>query len=180
MFAPSEATRDLVTSRFPDLSPRIEVVAHPHCGPIRSSLTPPDEIPLLEVAIVGHLEPHKGENTVLDLIRADAGPRRYHLFGTTKDSRLRAIPPHREQRLGRGRVVRHGSFLRRDLGGILRRSGVHVGLLPSVWPETFSYTLSDLVAAGLPVVIGEGGCAGRPGSRPIGSGSSATPATSVP
>ena len=38
---------------------------------------------------------------------------------------------------------------------------IHVGLQLSIWPETFSYTLSELVDAGVPVIAGNLGAQGE-------------------
>ena len=45
----------------------------------------------------------------------------------------------------------HGSYQRRDLPGLVARYGISAWLIPSVWPETFSFTTHEAIATGLPV-----------------------------
>ena len=54
------------------------------------------------------------------------------------------------ERLGPERVIRR--YRREELPGIVARIAPHAGLLLSIVPETFSYTLSELWATGVPPV----------------------------
>jgi glycosyltransferase involved in cell wall biosynthesis len=46
-----------------------------------------------------------------------------------------------------------GSYTQEELPGLLRDHPVDVMLLLSTWPETFSYTLSESIAAGVPPIV---------------------------
>jgi hypothetical protein len=55
--------------------------------------------------------------------------------------------------LGDGvRVVRHGAYDRDEIVAALVRARIDLGLLLPAWPETYSYTLTELLAANLPIV----------------------------
>lgn len=73
----------------------------------------------------------------------------WHVFGQTDlfdfDRRLDALGSS-------VRIVRHGAYDRDTIVPRLAEAGVDLGLLLPAWPETFSYTLSELVAARLPVI----------------------------
>lgn len=45
----------------------------------------------------------------------------------------------------------HGSYDRKDIAGLARDYGVTDWLIPSIWPETFSFTTHEALATGLPV-----------------------------
>jgi GT2 family glycosyltransferase len=45
----------------------------------------------------------------------------------------------------------HGDYRVQDLPGLVARYGITDWLIPSVWPETFSYTTHECLATGLPV-----------------------------
>lgn len=49
-------------------------------------------------------------------------------------------------------VTLKGAYLKRDLPRILASAEVNVAFFSSIWPETFSFVVSELHAAGLPVV----------------------------
>lgn len=48
-------------------------------------------------------------------------------------------------------AVVHGSYELRDLPGLIARYGISAWLVPSIWPETFSFTTHEALATGLPV-----------------------------
>ena len=109
------------------------------------------------VAFVGAFRPHKGARVFRDLVtrREVAGrPVEWSIFGSG-DAAL-----SREARGSGVRVAGHyraGSLARR-----LGEEGVDVALLLSVWPETYSLTLTECRAAGVPVLaFGHGAIAER-------------------
>jgi glycosyltransferase involved in cell wall biosynthesis len=50
-----------------------------------------------------------------------------------------------------GRIFLTGRYREAEVPHLLRRESPHVVFLPSVWPETWCYTLSHSLASGLPV-----------------------------
>ena len=48
-------------------------------------------------------------------------------------------------------VMRHGGYAIIDLPQIVERYGITDWLIPSIWPETFSYTTHEALATDLPV-----------------------------
>ena len=45
----------------------------------------------------------------------------------------------------------HGGYLRSEIPALMARYGITDWLIPSIWPETFSYTTHEAIATGLPV-----------------------------
>ena len=45
----------------------------------------------------------------------------------------------------------HGGYLRHEIPALVARYGITDWLIPSIWPETFSYTTHEAIATGLPV-----------------------------
>jgi len=54
---------------------------------------------------------------------------------------------HRSERL---RVT--GAYRRDDLVDLIEAHGINMFLFPSIWPETFSYVVAEMIALGLPIV----------------------------
>jgi hypothetical protein len=50
------------------------------------------------------------------------------------------------------RVVLHGRYARREISALLAEAGIDLVVLLPNWPETFSYTLSEALLAGIPVI----------------------------
>jgi glycosyltransferase involved in cell wall biosynthesis len=110
----------------------------------------------VRVAIVGKWATVKGAERVPALLAAcrdlDVV---WHLFGATDGASLRRV------RGSTRRLVVHGAYQRDALAPRLARAGCHVALLPSVFAESFSLVLSELVAAGLPVIASDLGALGE-------------------
>ncbi|MBK9376495.1 MAG: glycosyltransferase [Holophagales bacterium] len=105
------------------------------------------------VAFVGAYRPHKGALVFEELLGRHSGsaarPVRWSIYGSGDPGLLL-----RAKGLG-ARVRGHyraGGLVRR-----LREERVDLALLLSVWPETFSLTLSECRAAGVPVLAFEHG-----------------------
>jgi len=46
----------------------------------------------------------------------------------------------------------HGRYRREELAALVEHYGIQVMLIPSIWPETFSYTVSESLLLGCPVI----------------------------
>ncbi|MEE0998386.1 MAG: glycosyltransferase [Treponemataceae bacterium] len=60
----------------------------------------------------------------------------------------------------RKNVVWYGNYKHDDLPRILEKSAVDLVVFPSVWPETFSYVISELIQMNLPIVCFDLGAQG--------------------
>lgn len=60
----------------------------------------------------------------------------------------------------RGLGVAHGRYARSELPAILTKIGPSVGLILSIWPETYCHTLTELWASGIPVIAFDIGAVG--------------------
>ena len=110
----------------------------------------------LRVAVIGAIGFHKGAAVLaecaIDAAKRDL-PIEYHVIGyTDRDEAL----------LSTGKVRIHGRYEEAELQTKLVESGASLAFLPSIWPETFCYTLSAAFEAGLyPVAFDMGAPAGR-------------------
>ena len=142
--------KNLVVAEHPDAlagwSPTVSPVAAPAGRDIR-------------VAIVGALSPMKGadvvEEAVLDA-RNRSLPITFKLFGYAYRS------------LAEGeKFVVHGSYPPADLPSLLTAWKPDIVWFPALWPETYSYTLSECFRLGLPVLVSDlGALADRIKTRP--------------
>ncbi len=122
------------------LAPHEPVPAVP--PPVRAPKPRRDGV--LRIALLGVLAPQKGAAlaaTVAEL----ADPRRFafHLLGAPE----RPLPPPAAER-----IAVTGTYAEADLPRLIARARPDVLWFPAQWPETYSYTLSAALAAGLPIV----------------------------
>ncbi|OWV51916.1 glycosyl transferase [Mameliella alba] len=126
---------------------RIEV--HPHALHADVPAIPrPDGPPV--IGVLGSLAPHKGAGVVQRLSRAL----------TPRDPGLVLLgeidPAYRLHRPAR----HHGRYAVEDLPALVDRYGITCWFIPSVWPETFSFTTHEALASGLPVMVFDLGAQG--------------------
>lgn len=110
----------------------------------------------LRIAVVGLPKVVKGRNRLPALISAarDVGVE-WHFFGATEGDGLRDV-----RRTG-AQVFVHGAYRRPMLAARLVEAGCHAALLASIGVEAFSLTLSEIVAAGIPVIATQLGAIGE-------------------
>lgn len=143
--APSSDTARRIEKYAPELS----IVPRPHreATDLRARrVAEPYQGGTLRVAVIGAIGPHKGA----DVLRACA-----------EDAERRGLPIHfvvigytSIPELGsRSNVTVTGAYQEHEVYDRLAEAGTHVAFLPSVWPETFCYTLSIAIASKLPVCV---------------------------
>jgi glycosyltransferase involved in cell wall biosynthesis len=150
---PSAAARDRARLHLGfDLS-RARVLPHGSDAVLDAERPPRGE--RLQVAIVGEVAfPIKGADNYLELLRLSAGlPVDWHFFGGTNafgfDGQVKALP---------GLSVEfHGRYQREEISNLLARKGIDLCVLLPEADETFSFVLSEVVTAGVPVIANRKG-----------------------
>lgn len=137
----SEASRRLLLKAYPFLE-RTTLV--PHLSDYVPSRTPVvDTSAPLVIGILGTIDVQKGAAIVTEIARRlerEASEARVVVLGT-----LNAACSSR-------RLHVTGPYERQDLPGLVERHGINMFLFPSIWPETFSYVVAEMMALGLPIV----------------------------
>jgi len=142
--APSADAAARLTRYFPELS----VDVRPHATPLAliPLAAPPAERSALRIALIGAIGTHKGYQVLLACARdarARDLPIEFVIIGySEKDAPL----------LATGKVFVTGYYGEAEAPHILQRERPDIAWLPSVWPETWCYTLDYALAANLPVV----------------------------
>ena len=154
VLAPSSFVREIAAQHFPGI--RCDVIPPGiDLSRLRGTASiPPDfaaHAPALRVAVVGAIGPHKGSAPLAALVdRLNGSGIGIVVIGYT-DSQLRrgwSTP---------GRYYVHGPYVDDELPALLRGYATELVLFPNRLPESFSYTLSEVWAAGVPVIVPEDG-----------------------
>jgi GT2 family glycosyltransferase/glycosyltransferase involved in cell wall biosynthesis len=137
---------------FPELrEARFEVIEHGRDLDQQASLAEfPSPGQPARVLLLGHVEVHKGAGLVADLQRLDRERQalEFHLLGNLTD----------EVTLD---VVDHGTYRREELAQRLAEIRPAAVALLTIWPETYSHTLTEAWSAGIPVVASRLGALGE-------------------
>ena len=143
--APSGDAARRIRQTFPALD--VSVRPHPEAAVSGRAATPWQAGERLRVLLLGAILRHKGSEIVVkaaDYVQRKKLPLDFVVVGYTD----------RDNELRRNKHVRiTGVYAQADLPGILEREKCHLALIPSVWPETYCYTLSEVLLAGFPVAV---------------------------
>jgi GT2 family glycosyltransferase/glycosyltransferase involved in cell wall biosynthesis len=111
-----------------------------------SRSTPAPEGERIRVIVLGAISHQKGYHVLLECAR-NAAERdlslEFVVIGYTRDDAAL---------MATGRVFITGPYIEREVGALLARERGHAAFVPSVTPETWCYTLSYILRAGMPAV----------------------------
>jgi glycosyltransferase involved in cell wall biosynthesis len=149
----STASREVLVGVYPELAARdFRVIEHGRDFPVQLELaTVPSPQGPVRIAVPGHLHYHKGSDFIRRLAEHDRqrqGVLELHFFGTT-DPILREVGIH------------HGPYPRAAMASRLAAVRPSFVGLFSVWAETYSHTLTEAWALGVPVLGSGLGALGR-------------------
>ncbi|TNJ35419.1 glycosyltransferase [Arenimonas terrae] len=154
--APSEFARRRLCAIAPALSARAwQVIPHglaPFAAPAPARPPRPADAPL-RVLVPGRLDGGKGEHLIAAML--DSLPPGIELI-------LLGCGHAADRFAGRPGLQVQRDYRRDELPSWIERLAPDLALLPSTVPETFSYTLSEMLALGLPVL---GASPGAPAER---------------
>ena len=149
LIAFSPASAGIIAAAHPELRDKIHIQPHDLLQAI-PRLPPPDG-PRKVIGILGAIGPQKGAGVVSALSQTVAG--RSDL-GLAVIGRIAPGYP-----LG-AHVPLHGAYVIEDIPMLAARYGITHWLIPSIWPETFSYTVHECLATGLPTLAFDLGAQG--------------------
>lgn len=144
-----------VALRLKRYFPTLDFVVRPHEPPIALPAVPQAARPAVHhVLVAGSLSVIKGYEVVLGLARSAAARHaglRFTLLGhSVNDQALRAAG-----------VDVKGRYEEADLAALIDEAAPDLILLPSVWPETYSYVLSGAMASGRRLAVFDLGAPAR-------------------
>ncbi len=147
----SQSSKELIQKAYPSLSDsKFEVKPHVvnWVRPVVISKTSET----INVAVLGHLTVHKGASIICDIadyIYRSGYNITIHHFGSeyihdnniSKSFNLNPI------------IAKHGQYKKEDLSELMEKYEIDCILIPSIWPETFSYTTEEAIKMDLPVAV---------------------------
>lgn len=151
----SNTSARIVMSAYPKAGERMEVTPHTllqHIPHLPQSQTNER----LVVGVLGAIGPQKGAAIVqelskmvqhvddVDLVLIGKLDPEFHLSSGTRN---------------------HGQYELADFPKLAQKYEINIWLIPSIWPETFSYTTHECLATGLPVIAFDIGAQGEAVSR---------------
>ncbi|MBU5440999.1 glycosyltransferase [Paenibacillus sp. MSJ-34] len=147
IIAPSETAKEIVKKYYPMLP--ITVKEHELGIKIPYSYQKQyADSKELNIGFVGSIGPSKGSEILYELynyILNENLPINIRVIGTTQLHNVTYESPDKK-------LFVHGEYKREVMGELLQKYKVSLVIIPSVCPETFNYTTSEIMAAGYPII----------------------------
>ena len=112
-----------------------------------------DKIYKFRVAFIGGLDVAKGSKVVYDIINQGAHDVQWFTFGTVGDEKL--------QNLSKENYTAIGKYHAKDLPKLIEMHHIDIIGILSIWPETYSYTMSEAIMCEKPVIVTDIGALGE-------------------
>lgn len=148
---PSVDTKERYETYYPNLS--VQVIEH------GVNATTSEYVPTLDgtfhIAFIGIIGIHKGRKILKDTIKSaqlSTSKIHVHLFGSSDDDYL--CHNHRN-------YTYHGLYEKNELPNLLAEHKIDLICIMPVWPETYSYTLTEAIMANIPVIATNIGAVGE-------------------
>ncbi len=146
LVVPSPSVKDHIVTLQPELSlAKFTVIPHGYIEDLgivtETNVNNGDDT--FRIIVLGELSPHKGQALIESVVTRLPSNMHVYLLGCghagVSFKKFKNIT-----------II--ASYSHNELHSILTNINADIGLLLSIWPETFSYTLSELIAFGLPTV----------------------------
>lgn len=138
----SDSSRKIVAEVFPDCSAKIKVTPHAVALKQRCMVPGVDTDGRPVIGVLGAIGVQKGAKVLQELS---------HALDQSREARLVLIGYMDPAYPLAGTAHVHGPYDVRDVPALAKRYGISCWFIPSIWPETFSYTTHEALATGLPV-----------------------------
>jgi GT2 family glycosyltransferase len=148
----SPGTAALVTDIFPSVAAKgIHVIPHGRTfDSMEAAAAVPHVDEALRILVPGNLDVAKGSRICNELLALPVRREiELHVLGEPGD--LVSQPG----------LVLHGRYKRDEFGEKVRGIRPHIGVIFSIWPETYCHTLTEMWACGVPVVAIDRGAVGE-------------------
>ena len=140
VIVPSEDTKNKINHVY---DTKLTVIEH-GVDLVKSDYVPDINDNKLNVAYIGALSVNKGLYVFEDLIKATKNKNiTYHLFGISAYDRL-----HKNKK----NFINHGKYKREDIPKLLKENNIDLVCFFQIWPETYSYTVSEAINANVPII----------------------------
>lgn len=149
--APSHSAKEIFSQVFPISQEKLFVIEHGL--PARKALIKNLSQDKFRVAFVGGLCPEKGSRLITDMINQGNNDIVWHLFGIISDDVLSSLK--------KPNLIQHGMYRRDEIIDLLTENKIDLVCILSFWEETYCYTLSEAVLAGIPVMATDLGAMGE-------------------
>lgn len=141
----AEPIADIFVRVYPTIQNKIKIIPHTVRDYRRAKIKPHEEI---NIVVLGNISYQKGAGVICDMATKLPDNVNIIIVGEMKNAP--------------GNITVHGKYKANKLPKLMEKYQADIVFIPSIWPETFSYTTSEAMSMGLPVACFDMGApAGR-------------------
>jgi len=143
----SQSSKDIILRVYPYLDEKIIIKPHKvdYIETIDAIKYNKNRNSKIKIAVIGNINVSKGAKIIYEIAKYIDEKKitdiELHLFG---ELIYKYIHP---------KIIQHGKYKREQLPKLMLQNDIDIILIPSVWPETFSYTTEEAMKMGLPVAV---------------------------
>lgn len=144
----SFSARERIVRQMPALpASKFHVIPHGRDFPAFEHLQRlPDGSGPIRILVPGNIDEAKGLDLIAEILRLDSAKHfEFHVLGGVHLSRLAG------EKFPRLRL--HDRYAREDFAERVRAIAPHIGVVLSIWDETYCHTLTEMWSVGLPVAV---------------------------
>jgi glycosyltransferase involved in cell wall biosynthesis len=119
---------------YPDIQNKIKIIPHTVRNYRRAKIRPHDDI---NIVVLGNISLQKGAGVICDMANHLSAGTNIIIVGNMKNA-----PDN---------IFVHGKYNANRLPRLMEKYRADIVFIPSIWPETFSYTTSEAMSMGLPI-----------------------------
>lgn len=143
MITPTDSTKEIFQKYYPDLA--IQTIEH-GVEKLEYEYEREEKSEKKNIAFIGGINKIKGIDFLKKFItevNKENSKYNVHLFGSTSEDELNK---------SNGNYHYHGKYKREDITKLLKENRIDIVVLLAIWPETYSYTLTESLMAKVPVL----------------------------
>lgn len=146
IFTPSHSSKDIFEdyykNKFSKINFKINVKEH---GIDKIRIGEKKKTENFNIAFVGGIAPYKGSKIIYDLIKNNKNSSIvWHIFGNLGDQNLEVLETKN--------FIKHGRYDRNQITDLLLKNNIDLVCILSIWPETYSYTISESIQSQIPIL----------------------------
>jgi len=142
---PSQSAANLWLRIYPQFKNKLRIIQHNlnYLSNIVKKISEPNLY--FDVYVIGHIQEHKGRKIIHDILES--------IKNRTISIRIHILGEYVDDIFFNTSYLRiYGKYSHYEIINLLNNNKIDCFLMPSICPETFSYTAHEMMATGLPII----------------------------
>lgn len=140
----SNSSKDIFSKVYPKYKDKINLIPHDISGQYNKIYSPNQQVNEIVIGVLGGINVAKGANIVKDLVS--------YIDNNKLNAKVVLIGEISTPIVSSSFQIT-GRYDKKDLPKVIKSCNISMFLIPSIWPETFSYTTDEIMQLGYPLMV---------------------------